>query len=352
MTPSPHAVASGPAGGGPARWRRGWRGALLLLMKVAVTVGLSVWIITLVDWWQFWMALRGSRVGVIAFAWILLVGGLTISAYKWQQLLLVHALRYRLALLVRWYLVAAFLNQFLPSSIGGDGFRIYKTWKNERAKSASVVAIVLERVTGMIALAILGVAASAVLYLQRGDGLAGVVAITGSLGLIAGLAIVFLAVRLRLFDRLARGRVGAKWLAGSVALIRDFKRHPQKISLVGAISFGFHVNKIVVVWLLLVSLGERPSLLELTVALFAVELAGLLPISIGGLGVVEGSFIVAMAHFGLNEETSLAAMLLLRVLVIPFSLVGAALYFTGDRETDQPSVDGPPARDGSPAHAN
>lgn len=302
-------------------------GKPLLALKLAVTVLLSAWIISWVDWGQFWRAVAGSRLWIVGSVAILLLGGLVLSAYKWREILSVHGLRYPLSKLVRWYLVASFFNHFLPSSVGGDGYRIYKTWHNRRGKAASVLAIGVERVTGMAALALLGFAAALALYIRNRDALAGGIVVAATFALVATAAVVALSQRLGLIRRLAGTSWWEKYVSGLITLGRDFREHPRKVGLIAVVSFVFHANKILAVWLLLLALGIAADPLELTVAVFAVEIAGLIPISLGGLGLVEGSFLVTMTHFGVGREVSLAAVLLLRVLVIPLSLVGAILYF-------------------------
>lgn len=308
------------------------RRRLVLALKLAVTVGLSAWIVSFVDWSQFWSVLIASKLWVIGLVMLMRFGGLTVSSFKWQQLLAIHGLRYRLGQLLRWYLVATFLNHFLPTSIGGDGYRVYKTWSNGRGKTCAVFAILVERATGLAALIVLGYAAAIATYSIGGDPVAGAIAAGGTIGLPIALGAILLAIRLRLFGALTRSRFWPAKLAGLSALAGDFRDHPKKSALVVVISFVFHVNKILVVWLIMYALGATANLLELTVAILAVEVVGLLPISLGGLGVVEGSFIYVMGHYGISQEIGLATMLLRRVLSIPASLVGAGLYFIGDRD--------------------
>ncbi len=319
-------AAAGASPGSPLRRRA------LLVLKLAVTIGLSSWIVSFVDWPQFWGVLAESKLSVIVLVVLMLFGGLTVSAYKWQQLLAIHGLRYRLSQLVRWYLVATFLNHFLPTSIGGDGYRVYRTWHNGRGKGCAVVAILVERVTGFVALLFLGYAAAIATYLRHGDDLAGTVALIGTIGLPLALVAILVSIRFRLLGVLTRSWHWPVRLTSLSALAGDFSDHPRESALVGVISFVFHANKILVVWLLLYALGAKASLLELTVAVLVVEVVGLLPISLGGVGVVEGSFIYVMGHSGISEEIGLATMLLMRVLMIPYSLVGGGLYFIVDRD--------------------
>ena len=317
------AVNIGPASGGIRR--------VLPAIKLLVTIGVSVWIVTYVDWPQFWGVLLTANRWVIALAALMLWFGLAVSSYKWQLVLRMYGRRFKLRRLVRLYLEAGFLNHFLPTSIGGDGHRIYKTWHGDGGKSSALLAVLIERVTGVAALLLLGYGAAVVTYLQRGDSRAGVIAVAGTAVLLGVLAALYLCLRYRLLQAVFRRLPWGDKLAGVIALIPDFRDHAGTSTAVGLISFIFHVNKILVMWLLLYSLGVVTNVVELTVVVVAVELIGLLPISLGGLGVVEGSFLFAAEYLGVRNEVALAAVLFLRVLVIMLSLVGAALYSMGDR---------------------
>jgi uncharacterized protein (TIRG00374 family) len=156
---------------------------------------------------------------------------------------------------------------------------------------------------------------------------------TVTAGMLLGLVTLYASAHFRLLRRLAQSQYLRKPAAMLVELADDFRRRPRELTRVGIISFVFHVNKMCVLWLLLFSVGEVSNVFEVAVAVTIVEVAGLLPVSLAGLGVIEGSFMFVMGHFGTTHETALAAMLLSRVLLIPMSLIGAYLYFVGERAT-------------------
>lgn len=307
---------------------------VFLLVKLLVTLGLCAWIVGYVDWALFWAAVRDSKLWILGLVFAMRAGGLTISALKWQRLLVVQELRFGLGQLVRWYLTALFLTNFLPTSIGGDAYRVYKTWDNERARACALLAILAERLTGLLALLLLGYAAAIVTYAQGGDPVAAALIVLVTIALVAATFGTWLLLRLRLTERLAGTKKIPRILARIpvivVGLLEDLHRHPRESVGIAAISFVFHLNKMLVVWLLLYALGATTNILELAVAVVAVEVIGLLPITLGGFGLVEGSFIYVMGHFGVGTETGLATMLLMRVLMVPLSLVGAYFYSVGD----------------------
>lgn len=347
-------VPTGRDGGGgePSSRRSTLTRRALTALKLAVTVGLSIWILGVVDWQEFWTILEDTSLWVLGLVMAMRFGGVVLSSFKWQQLLAIHAARFHLALLLRWYLVGSFLNHFLPSSIGGDGYRIYRTWHNERGRGAAVLAVLMERTTGMAALAILGFGAAVTLYFRDGGAAVAAVVWLGASGIVVAVAALALSSRLGLVERVRRTKYG-KYLQGLEAFVRDFHGAPRKASVVAGASLLFHLNKLLAVWLLMVALGSVASPLQIIVALLVAELAGLVPVSLGGLGVLEGSFILVMGQFGVPEEISLATMLLLRVLMIPFYLAGAVFYFFGSgRDEETESVEAAPPRGGAePAHA-
>jgi hypothetical protein len=57
----------------------------------------------------------------------------------------------------------------------------------------------------------------------------------------------------------------------------------------------------------------------------------MLPISIGGLGLMEGSFVYVMARYGVSPEAGLITMLLSRATLLPM-FAAAGVYFMLERK--------------------
>ena len=114
---------------------------VLIGLRLLVTVVLCLWIFYEVDWKEFWSQLLRINLIVVILVVLLRFFSAWLSAVKWQQLLAVHELSYPLWRLTRWYFISLFLTQFLPSLIGGDAYRIYKTYRNPRAPACAVLAV-------------------------------------------------------------------------------------------------------------------------------------------------------------------------------------------------------------------
>jgi uncharacterized protein (TIRG00374 family) len=267
----------------------------------------------------------------MAVVFVIACVNIVVSSWKWRILLLGHGIDFGLADLSRWYFTAAFFNAFLPTNIGGDGYRLLKTYDNPRGKARALSALLLERITGIITLGGLGYLAALLLWWQTGNALAGSLAVIGTIGGVAGLLMLFLIWRVGLIGPLGRIKILRTAVDKSVEVIAEWRGQTGRMAAAMALSMAFHIIRISFIWLLIYALGTSVDPVELTVALFAVEVAAMMPISIGGIGVMEGSFVYVMSSFGLNSEAGLAAMLALRVLTLLLALIGAVLYLAEDK---------------------
>ncbi|HEX2100638.1 MAG TPA: lysylphosphatidylglycerol synthase transmembrane domain-containing protein, partial [Candidatus Synoicihabitans sp.] len=305
--PLPSEMSLRPSRARAKRWRLGAR--------VLVTAGLLAWLLHTIDWSAFRPALARVELSILVLVLLLRMSGVALSAFKWQRLLLVHHTRLRLLTLVRWYFSATFLSQFLPTTIGGDAYRVWCTIRAGATSSVAVAAIAIERITGLAALATLTAIAGATLFVTTGHSLA------AGAGLASATLVVMGATAIWLASRADRFFPQHRWLdrfrAAAVAVAQDLRQQPREIAVAFSLSLIFHANRVLTVWLVLHALEATIPAAVATLAFGVSDLAAALPISLGGLGVTEVSFVFLAGSFGISTEHAFAAMLLLRLLVLP-----------------------------------
>jgi len=307
---------------------------LILAIKLVVTAALCAYIVTQVDWGDFWARVRNIHWGWIAVVLVLWQVCLSVSAVKWQQLLKVHGAHYGLWQLHRWYYTSFFLSQFLPSMIGGDAYRIWKTYDNPRGRVAAFLAVFVERATGLLALVFLGYLAAAAYWLTMPGDAAGYElskwgAVIGTACLIAGAAAAAVGWTLKLHLRLAEHKWCPKPITTLIHYAGDYKHHPMRCAAVVVISFVFHGTRIGNYIVMFYALGVTAGALSVTIATAATTVLGMLPITLGGIGLVDGSFMELMYVYGVARAAGITVALLTRVTIIPLALAGAVMYFTG-----------------------
>jgi uncharacterized protein (TIRG00374 family) len=302
---------------------------LVLAAKLAVTLGLAWYLLGRANWGQ--VAGTVSRIPpvAIAAAFAVMMLSVTISAYKWRYLLGLHGVRYPFRALHRYYFVAVFLNNFLPTSIGGDGYRIYKTLDNTRSRSSSVIAVVMERLTGIIALLAIGYGCAFIVYGDRGDSLSGALIGFGTGGIVAALLVALVILLAGGARRMRSWRNKPRVLRILLEHGRDYLKRPRATAWVMLVSFFFHVHNSLSFYILLNwGVHAAITLPELFVVLTLVNLIAILPISINGLGVVDGAFIYLAGQYGVGYEAALGVMLTSRLLLLAVSAIGAAFFLT------------------------
>jgi hypothetical protein len=322
------AIAPVDTGSGPDAelTNRAGNGRLVLTLKLLVAAGLFALLFSQVGLRDLWNNLSAARPGPLWLAVFFVFANLVISGYKWQLLLEVHGLRYPAMQIQRWFLIASFLSQCLPSTIGGDAYRIYKTLGNPRHRACSVLAVFMHRLTGMASWLVLGYVAVVVVYLRDGTPLMGALAVAGAVAGAVGLVGLVLTIRLSLTDRIVAHRWCPSALASLIRYSGDYRHAPGRMTVVMAASFIYHVQRVGLLWLAIRALGSDFDPLHLTASLVAADAVGMLPISLGGLGTMDAALVYLLGYFGLGHAIGLSAVLLVRGLTIPTMVVGGLVY--------------------------
>ncbi|MEM6457951.1 MAG: lysylphosphatidylglycerol synthase transmembrane domain-containing protein [Planctomycetota bacterium] len=293
-------------------------------MKLIVTVGLIAAIVRHVEWAGFARYVGDYPVWLIAAVVGLWAAMMLPSVEKWRALLAVHGLRYPFGRLLRWYFIGSFYNQVLPTMVGGDAYRVLKTLDNGRHRACAVLPVFIERVTGLSSLVAMGAAAAAWDWAETGHAVSGVSAVAGA-GFVAAVAVGGAVW--------ARGWLGGlaarRWCPGPVrSLVRygdDLRRRPGVLLYTVGLSVAFHLMRVLIFWLLLWGIGADVGFGRVTVVAAATMVIGMLPISLGGWGLVDGAFLVLMEAYGVPAEAGLTAALMSRVTVVWVALAGGLM---------------------------
>lgn len=299
------------------------------------------------------------------FAWllgalVLTLGGVVLSAARWAAVLAALDLRPPFRRLLSLYLAGQFMGNVLPSTIGGDALRVSRLSRDTGEGPTVFASVVLERLTGWIVLPVITLTGLAVNPGLRGLGrpshLAAAVAI-GTLLLFA--VVVFLTGRP---GRGLEGRLehndGWRRFTGAVRFgMQRLVSEPGPTARILATGFAYQLiliaSALMAARALDLPAGVGPTALLAFVP--AVLTAQVLPISISGLGVREGLFVLFLHPLGIPRGQAIALGLLLYLLTLVASLLGAPAFAVDARgrripradqddtglEADGPAVDAP-----------
>ncbi|NNE43062.1 MAG: flippase-like domain-containing protein, partial [Gemmatimonadetes bacterium] len=100
--------------------------------------------------------LTSLRWDLFALVYALTFFNTVLSAMKWQSFLRAADLHVPLRSLVGTYLTGSFFNLFLPSSVGGDVYRVFEIKRSTGRGADSLASVFADRLSGLLALVILG----------------------------------------------------------------------------------------------------------------------------------------------------------------------------------------------------
>jgi uncharacterized membrane protein YbhN (UPF0104 family) len=269
----------------------------------------------------------------LGVAAVLTLAGIVLSAVRWQKVLDALEISTQLPRLVSHNLAGQFVSNVLPTTIGGDVLRVNRLSRDTGESPGTFASVVLERLTGWLVLPVITVVGFAVNPGLRHLGSATRVALALALGtLVLLLGVLAAAGSSRIGGRFATS-AGWRRFIGAVHLgIERLRSHPGAAANVLVAGFAYQLALVLAAVAAAQSLGLRPAGLTALLAFFpAVLIAQVLPISMSGLGVREGAFVLFLGPLGVASEQAIALGLLLYLLNLAVSLLGAPAFAAGGR---------------------
>ena len=304
---------------------------MLRLLKILVSASLIGILIWNVDWSELKSNFSGMNTVILSLAVFLLCLQYPVSAWKWQRSLILHDMQLPYGTLFRILCIAFFFNNFLPTAIGGDAYRAFRTMKYASRPAYPISAIVLERLAGILALLFLGYISAIFLIfrgtLQHGLWIQSAVA-AATLGVI-GLVLLW---RIGVHRKVKRKIQTLSKLEPLIASIEVLTRNRQHFSGLIISSLVFQALAIAGVATIFWALGLPGTIFESGFTAAAAGIAGVLPISINGIGVMEGSFVAAAWETGVPYADAVAVALILRFFMLASSVVFGVLYAIEPKE--------------------
>jgi uncharacterized protein (TIRG00374 family) len=321
------------------------RRLVFLLIKVLVSGGLLWLLLSRVDLARLWQTARTASPGWLAGAlglYFLMCG---LSAWRWRALLRAQRIEASLGMLTSSFLVATFFNNFLPSNIGGDVIRIGDTARAAGSKTLAATVVLLDRGIGLLGLLLVAALGATLAGDATGASFIGGAGVLWLLFAGALLASAPLVLAPAFVGRVLRPleAVHQEWVRERIgrltAALGRFREMPG--ALLACFVGGILVQATLVAFYVAVARGLAipitiPQLAVLIPLSFIVQM---IPVSVNGFGVREATFTVYFSRIGLSAESAFALSFIGAVLIMVFSLSGAAAYLLRGRPISAASGD-------------
>ncbi|WP_028794422.1 lysylphosphatidylglycerol synthase transmembrane domain-containing protein [Thalassobaculum salexigens] len=281
-------------------------------LKICVTLGLLAWVFSLVN--REAVLAQLTRIDpVLGLSAVLAqCAQFPIGAWRWRMILAKDGVAMPFRDAFSFLMIGLLFNQVLPSTIGGDGVRVWLSARTGIGWSRAFGAVAVDRAAAIFMILVLSVPLLPVLTPIIDNAVARTsLTVLVLLGAAAVAVVLPLApvVMGRLVARLPERRILRPLLAaaGQSAILWRRGSTTAVLSLCSVLILTSHVAT---VWLIALSMGVALDPLRLFALILPVMLLLAVPISIAGWGLREGLMVTALGFLDVDPSAAVAISLL------------------------------------------
>jgi uncharacterized protein (TIRG00374 family) len=274
---------------------------IVFIIRLGVSAGILIYLVCILDWDKTIDALNQANLLLFILSPCLFIVGYVLASVRWKIILSKNGIQFSFCKTLTTYFVGAFYNFLLPGVIAGDSVRIWRCAEQSRASFSNVTAsVVLERTIGMIASLCIVYFANRIL-IEILPNLATeiklVTYITVSIITILFLIMLIFWLRRPIREFILTRSKGPVLKFVSNGLETILKTPFEVLVFAFALSLAFQLTDIAVTYLLAHAVGIALPFIYFLATVPIVYLVTILPVSLGGLGVREGTFVFLLSKF-------------------------------------------------------
>lgn len=320
-------------------------------MKIMLRIAVALTLGALIVWYAGGVRELAStaahpHLGYLALAFLVVSADRALMAFKWGLLLKSRGLVLPFFFTLKVYCASNIWGTFLPSTTGADAIRVVLVRREKLDTGELIASVVVERALGFLASLVMGLAAVLILRQHHAwDDRFNPALYGGALFLAAAAGAFVLSLNQSTFDRVWDWM--PRWTAAS--------RLGEKINRLHRTYVGYGADRrtlwvfmgltlaeqaapILYAWLLALALGAQVGLLFVAGVLPLTLLITRLPISVDGIGVFEGVFVLLMGMAGVPAAMAVSIALIGRVIQILSYLPWWAAYTIETKHIKPPKV--------------
>jgi glycosyltransferase 2 family protein len=298
------------------------------IITTAISLGFIIFLLRIVDFQEIYQQLRHLSGTFIILSLLYYTICQWLSCIRWQIILKAYGYNVSMKVLLSSYFSGMFLNTFLPSSIGGDMYRVYVVARFSQNMEASFASVFIERITGIFAL--LGIAffslPAAFQWIKNWNVIWLLLGCTAILSLVV---LLILSPRVLMWvkpflNKLKANNLVDKFIKIQLILIK-FVHYRKYLALSLILSFLLQLMIIYYYYLISEQLNIPILYWQLLIFVPIVVVVTLLPISLGGLGIKEGVLAYLFVQINLSVEQAVLLSLTVMTLGLILSLPGGII---------------------------
>ena len=299
-------------------------------LKFGVSLLLLFFTMRLIDWRGSLELAGRANLGMMAVAVGLLLAERILSVVKWLLLLRAKGSRITFWRLLVINYIGGFWGLVLPSSVSADIVRGYYLSKSTANVSLAVTSMVVDRLMGALSLVFLGCASAWMVGDTFGLMHARLIAAGVAVALFIGIALLFHNgfmhwVDRRIIQQMANRKViqhVRRWIVTCL----QYRQYPNTLVASFLLTGFVQMLRVLVFYVVAVGFGVHVSVTYYFIFVPLIMLLIMLPVSINGIGLREGSFVVFFAQVGVPTSQAFIISFVVSVLTTLMTAVGGVIY--------------------------
>ena len=292
--------------------------------KLIFSLSLLAYLFSQVKLNILWTQLKELNIYVLVLAFGILLVQCTLSSFKWKIILTAEDRSVPFRFLLKSYLIGNFIGLFLPTSFGGDLYRIYTLKEYNKDYLQNTSSVLFDRISGLFALASISVISISFFYQD-------IIKYKYLILYFISICIFWILSSNYTIDRLkANNKKPFTQVTRILESFHKYRDNKRILFLCLLISFIFQSNIVILNKFYCHSLNIDIPISYLFMVIPIIYLTEAIPISINGLGVRESAFVFFFTQKGVMPEKALAVGLLVITIRYGFSILFGGSLFLGE----------------------
>ncbi len=309
---------------------------IFFLLRLTITFAIIFYLIKKIDFHYLASQMLHANIVYILLAIIVAMISYAIVAFRWR--LVIKALNDNTLTKKQCFkliMIGMFFNQFMLASVGGDAVRIWLTTRNNISTRTAINSTLFDRVFGLLALTILIISCLPIYLHALTNKLTFIsLSILVSAVIVAMLLLLFLD-RFPLLSRISFFQKILGTLSKDARTVFLSVKNARKPA-------AYAVFSIMMPPLIIYLIGQAYqfpiTLIHCLAIIPPVILLSMLPISIAGWGVREGSMMVVASYLGITSSQAILVSVWFGISLLIASLPGA-IFWLIRKETKPMKID-------------
>lgn len=299
---------------------------LKITIKVLISGFFLGFVVHQTDWPEVLFYLKKIKLWQILLYVVILISGMAVSAYKWQQLAEFKKINRPFSDYFKLYLTGTFINNFMPSFVAGDAYKAYEIAKPDKSFGQAASSVMMDRITGLVGAMVLALLCSLVNFKE----------VINNNYLILINCLIILSLSIDLIIAKMRQIVWLKKIAfhflpeKAIDFLRDLYSYTDNKRLFRQSVFWGIIFSVVGVailnYVLFWGLDIAISPIDYLSVIFLISIVSALPISINNIGLKEWAYMTFFGFFGVTSGAVIAVSVISRFLQMFISFAALPAY--------------------------